>query len=998
MATAPLSNSPSRLFDVYTDHAPPSRNLTPMPRGGCNFVDLTPGTAGSRCGCRRFWRLHPGDHANPGQAGWCMCNHHACYHDERAPEETPAPLAPTPVAGQENEKPKVTGREPLSPVVDMSFKVPPAIPGLDLANMSAGPPPLSFLNDFPDDTEMMNAPNMAPPAAPSLPDTLNWGELVQSDNETNALPPIPPQCLMSQKTFSTTSSVQNKYLRPFAGRGLHTLGTKEPKQSPLRQASRSKSQATQEAPPAEQAPGTPMTGLSTIAEPRALERNVASKEGLKNLTEAVTGHEQRLDKLETGSFAAAAAHDDCVDKHEHFDLRITDLEGKVEELEKVTNDNDTIISRRERHDDDGATASIISATTSTTTRPTNARDLANQLQALQSQVSQLQSFLPSINHPWEVEVVFLPFPLKKVWQDIHQFKADPTLSNDDWTQMPQTNSASMFRSQSPVFGDWATPDHDAEWLLPKACGDKSVTDKRLRSRGLVKTISVHGPDARNVHMAMVSAFGSVFNEMQILPRQQDANGSGSHGATDPRYGRFVGLQSAWLPLRKIHRDSRLRFLSPAEMVTPALWDVPFLSSVMMRSSEPRLFITHPDAYLQDYLAYEAGWTWQRVRELTRVYPDLDAAQQMMVPEGDAMEEHWSWSETLDEPPNVNTSMSLRQSRPRATVSPSHARFPLIERWRSQSPAVIREPSQGHHLPARAGSRSSSRQPAHVRTASVPAAVVRHPSVDNAAQRRISTGTSRRASPAMRVSVGGGIMKNSGSNNHRGTRSPSNALYTPRWTHSPSPMPWGGPQDRQPTTARGMTPFAYATPYSNAPGPPVSMHQENGYRARSGSVVRFEVHQPYYARQRSNSRPVTAVPQTMFIDDEDGDVKIYNSESDEDYEDDDDGDTDCVEMMTDAQPQPQLRPLASGWPGMPEDEPWPGIEDRGAPLSRSRDTENIDPNTSGSIAAAAVAGRGVGPTAGPLAQSEMSSQPSEYPSTQLIKQDEDEEEDFLIHED
>lgn len=967
MASAPLSNSPSRLFDVYTDNAP-NRNLSPMPRGGCNFVDLTPGTAGSRCGCRRFWKLHAGDN---GQAGWCMCNHHACYHDDRAADEALAPPPPTPVAGQENERPKPTGREPLSPVVDFSFKVPPALTGLDMANLSAGPPPLSFLNEFANDTEMMNAPSMAPPAAPSLPDTLNWGDFVHSDHGQGAVPAIPPQCLMSQKTASTTSSVQNKYLRPFAGRGLHTLGgPKEPKQSPLRQTSRSKSQITQEAPlHAEQPPGTPMTGVSTIAEPRVLERNFASKDGLKNMNEALSGHEQRLDKLETGSFAAAAAHDDCVDKHEHLDLRITDLEGKVEELEKVANDNDTIASRRERHDEDEATASIISVTTSTTTRPATARDLANQLQALQSQVSQLQSFLPSINHPWEVEVVFLPFPLKKVWQDLHQFKQDPTLSNDDWTQVPQTNSASMFRSQSPVFGDWATPDHDAEWLLPKACGDKSVTDKRLRSRGLVKTISVHGPDARSVHMAVVTAFGSVFNEMQMLPRRQD---------TDPRYARYLGLQSAWLPLRKIHRDSRLRFLSPAEMVTPALWDVQFLSSVMMRSSEPRLFITHPDAYLQDYLAYEAGWTWQRVRELTRVYPDFDESQQ--VPEADALEEHWSWSETMDEPPNVNTSMSLRQSRPRATVSPSHARFPLIERWRSQSPAIVREHSPLGNNHSRSSANRSSSRPPHGRTASVPVAAARHPSVDN--QRRVST-NSRRASPAMRVSVGGGggIMKNG-----RGTRSPSHPLYTPRWTHSPSPMPWGGPQDRQP--ARGMTPFAYATPYSNAPAPPPQL-QENGYRARSGSVVRFEVHQPYYQqpRHRSSSSRLTAVPQppptTMLIADDDN-VKMYNSESDDDYEEDEDeegGDTDSVvDMVTDAQPHPLQLVAGPIWPGMPEDEPWPGIED-GAPGLRSGDAENMDPNVSLGGA------------------SQQSSQPSEYPSTQIIKRDEDEDEDdFLIHED
>ncbi|EGX93303.1 hypothetical protein CCM_04676 [Cordyceps militaris CM01] len=954
MATTPFLNSPSRLFDVYTDNAP-TRNLSSMPRGGCNFVDQTPGTAGPRCGCRRFWKFHAADNVALGQAGWCMCNHHACFHDERPPDEALGAFAappPTPVVGQENERPKLTGREPLSPVVDLSFKVPPAIPGLDMANLSPGPPPLSFLNDFPDDMEMTNAPSMAHPAAPSLPDTLNWGDFVYSDSDQVVLPHIPPQCLLSQKTTSTTSSVQNRYLRPFAGKGLHTLSAvKEPKQSPLRQASASNGQVTQQV-PAEQPPGTPMTGVSTIAEPRALERNLASKEGLRNISDALTGHEQRLDKLETGSFAAVAAHDDCVDKHEHLDLRITDLESKVEDLEKVANDNDTVVSRRERQDDDGATASIISIATSTTSRPASAHDLANQLQILQSQVSQLHSFLPSNSHPWEVEAVFLPFPLKKLWQDTHQFKQDPTLSNDEWTQVPQTNSAAMFRSQSPVFGDWATPDHDAEWLLPKACGDKSVTDKRLRSRGLVKTISVHGPDARSVHMAVVSAFGSVFNEMQILPRRQD---------TDPRYGNYLGLQSSWLPLRKIHRDSRLRFLSPAEMVTPALWDVQFLSSVMMRSSEPRLFITHSDAYLQDYMAYEAGWTWQRVRELTRVYPDFDESQQ--VPEADALEEHWSWSETMDEPPNVNTSMSLRQSRPRATASPSHARFPLIERWRSQSPAVVREHSPMANNNQPFGPRSSSRPP-HDRTASAPGPVARHTSVDN--QRRVSM-NSRRASPAMRINVSGGIMKNG-----RSTRSPSNVLYTPRWTHSPSPMPWGGPQDRQPN--RGITPFAYATPHSNA-----APQQENGYRARSGSVVRFEVDQPYY-RQRSTSRPTVAPPTPMLMDDGD-DIEIYNSASDEDYEDDEDDDTNVVDMVTDAQQHP-LRPLAgSGWSGMPpEDEPWPGIED-GAPLQRSGDAENIDPNASG-----------------PVQESDHSSQPSEYPSTQRIKQDEDDEEDFLIHED
>lgn len=869
-----------------------------------------------------------------------MCNHHACFHDERGPVAQYHPQVPATNGtsgfngtGQENERPK-TGREPLSPVVDTAFKVPPAVPGLDLPSFSVAPT-LSFLNKTNQDTDMANAPPPqaadVPQAAPSLPDTMSWGDFVQSQPDQGPLPPIPPQCLMSQ-TPSTTSSAQAKYLKPFAGTGLHTLGGTKPRSPAKQQTNRPRHQlAIHEeqttAPNTEQASGSPM--MATQAEPRALEKDVASREMVKNLTDTVSGHEQRLGKLETGSFVGGAAHDDCADKHEHLDLRITELEGKVDELEKGNNDNDPVASRRDDRNDDGTTTtgSVISAATSMTSRPLHSSELLTQVQTLQSQVSQLQASLPSLNNPWEVEMVFLPFPLKRVWQDIHHFKADPTISHDDWTQLPMTNSTSTLRSQSPLFGDWATADHDAEWLLPKACGDKSITDKRLRSRGLIKTVSVTGPDARSVQIAVNAAFGSIFKEMQILPRRQDA---------DPRNSKFLGLQSSWIPLRKIHRDSRLRFLSPAEMVTPALWDVQFLNSVMMRSSEPRLFVTHPDAYLQDYFAFEAGWTWQRVRELTRVYPQYSESQQ--VPEADAMEEHWSWNEYMDEPPSVNTSMNLRKQKQRISTSPSFVRFPLIERWRSQSPALIREHS------AMAQSRAGSRPP-HIRTASVPAVPAARPSpMEN--QRRVSSYSyySRKPSPAVRVAPQGGIMKG------RRTRSPSHPRFTPRWTNSPSPMPWGL-HDRQP--ARGMTPFAYATPYSNAP-----MHEVRA--TRSGSMVRFDAHHQYYDHQG----PIAA--------DDDADIEIYESDSE------DEDDSGSAPMVTDAQPNHPLQ-IAQGYP-MSEDEPWPGIEDQ----VQRPDGENIDPTGGGSEA--------------DEADDNHSSQPSEYPSTQIIKRDEDEEDDFRIHED
>ncbi|KKF97252.1 hypothetical protein CFO_g377 [Ceratocystis platani] len=101
----------------------------------------------------------------------------------------------------------------------------------------------------------------------------------------------------------------------------------------------------------------------------------------------------------------------------------------------------------------------------------------------------------------------------------------------------------------------------------------------------------------------------------------------------------------WVPLRKIHKDSRLRFLTPAEMITPAAWDVVFLKSVLMKSSQPRLFITQPEAYVQDRIAFDMGWSWQRLRELSRFYSEDSESQE--VGEADALEECWTWNDLLD---------------------------------------------------------------------------------------------------------------------------------------------------------------------------------------------------------------------------------------------------------------------------------------------------------------------------------------------------------------
>ncbi|KAH7148541.1 hypothetical protein EDB81DRAFT_466367 [Dactylonectria macrodidyma] len=905
MAATPFD--PSHLaanpFDIYND-APIIRSPNPiLPGGGCNFVDLTPGMNGAKCGCRRFWSRGNVGNVALEQAHWCMCNHHACYHEEGDRDVTFPDVHSVRLLGQENEKPR-TGREPLSPVMDLTLKTPPAVPGMDFSSFNGGN--LSFINRTPEDTGPFPSIPASPNAGASMPDTLSWGGLIQSQPQATLMPPIPSQCMILSQTASTTSSAQAKYLRPFAGTGLQTLsGVPGPK--PLLPHVQDKppviSSAAAIEGPDVQADSfvfvtqdqddhdTPRPDTPTQPEPRAARFNAVSRQAFKNLSETVSGHDQRLDRLETVSFAAPG-HEECHDKHDHADIRITDLESRIDEVEKLANDANSVVSRR------GDEASLVSVSTNNTSRPTHSQELYSQVQSLQAQVIHLQSLMPSSNHPWEVEVVFLPFPLRKVWQEAYEFKTEPLITSDDWTQLPMTHSTTTLRSQSPLYADWTNSGQDSKWLLPKAYSAKSVVDQRLRSRGLIKTVTVKGSDAMSVAIAMNTAFGNVFREMEMFSRPQ---------APDPRIISFLGLQSAWVPLRKIHKDSRLRFLSPAEMMTHAIWDAQFLNSVMMRSSEPRLFITHPDAYLQDFQAYETGWTWQRLKEMNHISPEAESLQTGAEHEG-----VWLWNEQLDELPSAHASVTLRNERQQTSSSPSQQYFPAVQTFRSSSPMVAR--GQSPMLSSRRGSR-----PPHIRTTSMPMSAPGQNSPATSRRRVASYGQSRRPSPAVHIASQSAITKR-----RRSTRSPSYHRFTPRWTSSPSPMPFGL-TDRQP--ARGTTPFAYATPYSNAPLQEVRV-------VRGGSVPR-------------------AAPEGASDEDPDFDIEIYESGSEDLYEDNES----IVSMEQMAQVEVNLSG-GSQRRQLPEDEPWPGIEDQ----DQLSDGENIDPRD-------------------PDHGSNVSSQPSEYPSTQ-----------------
>lgn len=982
MAATPFDASGpanSYAFDIYNDGhvlrpvpTPAPAPAPLLPGGPCNYTDQSL----PRCGCRRFWsRLSlTGGRNPPGEnlAEVCMCSHHACFHEDvQAGQAPPPPVFG--VAGQENEKPR-TNREPLSPVQDLgAFPVPTSLGScLDLGLLNfqsqAGPSASSLLS-------LPSIP--APPEAGSpMPDTLTgWADLIQSQGyevlpypqpgADDGLPPIPSQCLLPYSPRpSTASSSQARFLRPFAGKGLDTLNGGPPGAG---SALRNELPVTE--PPQVQVSHAQVSGISTVeatreSTPKPTQSQTGSSSGVSDeafqkLSHVVDTHEQRLERLENVSFSVAS-HDDCHDKHDHVDIRVTELESRVEEVEKLLNDSGSVASSRRTVRRDGsaddATASVVSVATDATILGANRGEMYSQLQSLQAQVSQLQAAsLPTYNKPWELEVVFLPFPLKGIWMAAHEFpsqRRSTGTNGDDVTQLPNTVSRATPDPQSPKFQEWAGQSAESNWLLPRAFVAGRVIDQRLRSRGLIKTVLVRGPDARSVQIAIHAAFEDIF-------RISCGSGGRSQGRHHNPIAELLGLGLSWAPLRKLHKDSRLRFLAPAEMATPALWDFTFLSSsvVMKATGTHRLYITQPEAYLQDhplgYRAFESGWSWQKLRELSRVYPDSQSSlSDAPVPEADALEDCWGWDDRLDESPSVNTStVSLRQMHQQrlsrgGSASPTQQFYtgmqsPILSntpRVRAQSPMIQRE---------RHGSR-----PLHIRNNSVPpsAPIMMSPSQS---RRWASTHTTnptpldRRSSPLIsrassRPPIGAPPPVTALISKRRPpTRSPSLIpRNTPRWSrHSLSRSPSLAPPAAAAAAAaaayqdRHTTPFYYATPHSDAI-PDHAYHRGNPQVTNDdggGGGDSFMTDSCY----DDGDKP------TDEDDDEDLEIDVY--EDGDEMDDTDSDGTSAGRQVTNVNVTNNIAWDQIAHHPRPEDIPWAGIEDDD--LLMSEDGENVDPTSS-----------------------------------------------------
>ncbi|KAI6354198.1 hypothetical protein MCOR25_008706 [Pyricularia grisea] len=1030
------------LFDIYTDgavqqsHTPaPAPASTPgptpanLPRGPCGFVDLTPGANGARCGCRRFWS-RPHNHMLPSadQPFWCMCSHHACYHEDAQIAQTPPVQTPIVAAhpldrdlfgGQENERPRVN-REPLTPVQDMAaFQIPGGQtldwPGLSLGD-SSFKPDLAVVTALPPPSSHAHLATQASGHGrdASLPDTLPWTNLPAPNSGGHGLPPIPSQCLFNTQSFSTASS-QAGYLRPFGGKGIHTLdvkatstpndncapvhgshGTDPDATVPNTQASSPMEPIPMPSAPTPRGASTQDTNVA----PSTIQQHGFNEDAFRTLKDAVQDHGHRLDKLENQSFSVAG-HDDCHEKYDQTDLKVIELESRVEEVEKRLNDdNSTVVS--------SIRGTVSGIGTSSATQAFSQSEIHSQLQQLQAQVNRLQaSSLPTYSSPWDVEVVVIPFPLKGIWMPGHEFSSQRSTNVtdtapwdtlvDEWTQLPNTHSRQTPDPTSSLVANWLDQSASSAWLLPRACAPGRMIDERLRSRGLIKTVSVKGSDARSVHLAITAAFHGFFKAMRV-----ETASHRSSPITSAMFDKFLGLSLPWVPLRKIHKDSRLRFLSPAEMLTPTLWDAAFLmSSVVMKATGlHRLYVTQPEAYVQDKISRDSGsgWTWQRLRELAPALPDSQSSSASTV-DAEEDEQCWKWNDRLDELPTVETSreQAAAANRSRSTAASSSQVF-----YTAQSPATTQAKS-----PVMLRERRGPRPP-HLRTASMPQAApalsspAGQPAVGRVASYTAITSKSspynQRPSPlvtrpsprlpimrhvaseAAMISTVGAVKRRSGSGRGN-SRSPSiRPRNTPRRsTNSIRSRSTSvalrdvsvAPEDHR---MRGTTPMCYATPYSTAPvdttRAPIEGPSSTG---NSGRRISNPDENMDYEEYGGSS--------DLYTDQEMTNQGLYEEFDDDDNDDDDDDDADpdfdvyqdyTNDMDDDSNPsddsgdfgrsehssaesQEQLNAQV-----LPEDEVWPGIEDN------MSDGENIDPESQDiDIQDAA---------------SDISSQPSEYPST------------------
>lgn len=455
--------------------------------------------------------------------------------------------------------------------------------------------------------------------------------------------------------------------------------------------------------------------------PQALQKLVSYLNPLHNLLNTIPNvansmrdFSNRLDHLENHSFNPVQP-EDIQQQFEMYDGRLLELEHRMDEHDVLHRaiDADQSSSSRNRPgaanvtDSFGSSHSLQSTSSALLQAGMAQKEVATEVEGIKERLDILEAAaMPSMAKPWEVEVILLPWgpDLRGIWFSPDEPMHDPaktiTQESEEWTQrlhssnhhrssqvsknQPTTSSSSnggLSLTSSFAFSDtesgwsseaitnWAAGDK-AEWLVPKACGSNNLVYKRLQSRGFVRDVTFKSASSRDIQTTLCNAFGGLID-------RSDLDEDHKNTIIDS----YPGLRARLIPLRKVHKESRLRFLTSAEMHNSALWSAQFLASgVMMRVSggKKRLYVTQREAYIQHHRSEEPLstsdgllWTWQEIRQLPRYQPDPDSQMegndeqcQPQVPEADAREPCWSFIEAYDvAPASTNSSFTSHHSAP-----------------------------------------------------------------------------------------------------------------------------------------------------------------------------------------------------------------------------------------------------------------------------------------------------------------------------------------------
>ena len=773
-----------------------------LPNGGCNFRELTLGARAPVCGCKRFWLNGSSALGAQDKQDFCFCGHHACFHHAGS-QTLSAPVQTTVSAVQDEAARHVRGRN-----------TPDGYYAVHNAGAGASPKPSAGLGiqaDFPSQSRSINT---------RMWDALNGFARNQDDGTASITTSKLPSTAVPSINGDAIPAYQQRSMGPplsipslsLARAGLDEYGGSATEVATPSVAGTPDLQAFippgyQPRPsPARLSASQPQGRVSTPTPPNQQPENSNAINHLlsRDVENMLQSYGRRLDVLETISFSHVPI-EEVQDKFENFDDRLLDFEQwrterdqerEQEALDRASDSAREANSKRRRLLPDQISFSSSGSFDSAAAMHTEAAVLATvatnlelepRFEALENRMMDLENAaMPSFARPWEVQVVLLPWGsnLRGIWftssDATQQSQRSALQSSAEWTGPKNAPKVSFQSSASTA---WTTESIEAlaedaqDWLSPKACGPAGDVFQRLASRGLVRDLEFTNSSSKHIWDTITNAF------RRVLPEKPPADSD--------LLEQYQGLHTRFLPLRKVRKSTRLRFLNPAEMVTSASWTADMLeSSAMMKvnDGQRRLYITTPHAYLQNGTD---KWTWKALKDLPARNGQGEVRHK--IGRNVAIEACWSYNDKLDYVPSLHSSFGSRASHksqvdsgapqvPDQPMSPLSDARPL--RQRTISSSLPNHETAVLALKRRAASFETL---GNAPMSSDP------PSLASAKRARLSI-----SPEAERRGVG----------------------FTPRLSREP-PSPFHSDvnmvdsRSQGATSKRGTTPFAYATPHSNS---------------------------------------------------------------------------------------------------------------------------------------------------------------------------------------